>query len=256
MIINTFNISGNCIRIGNPDWDFIAKASIKSDYVDELQSLTWSKKGKYLYNNKLKMYLHVYVMRKWYGDELYEKMKSEDYVIDHIDNNGYNCCIDNLWFLNSNENKAKGLTLDKLSADRRYMALSIYKDFDTQLFQITIVFNYPAKLETMGENAVVELAYLLYDCEYEIVINDARLMLYDYRMGYMFRPSKLSFVDYHIEGTYGKVYPVEIYEEYLSGKHGHTVAYFVKKAPLRGWSKANKEEFFYLSGETRKKDGK
>ena len=54
-------------------------------------------------------------MRKWYGDDEYEKMKSDGYVVDHMDNDGYNCCIDNLCSLIDDENKAKGMTVDKMS---------------------------------------------------------------------------------------------------------------------------------------------
>ena len=79
-----------------------------------------------------------------------------------------------------------------------------------------------------------------------MVINDARAILYDYRRDYSFDPNRLHFIDYHIEGTYGKAYPVEVFEEYLSGKHGHGVTLFVKRAPLHGWSKDHKKEFFYL----------
>lgn len=73
-------------------------------------------------------------------------MKDEGDVINHMDNDGHNCCIDNLCFLIADENKAKGMTLDKMSADKSHIALSMFKDFETQLFQMTIVFNYPAKL--------------------------------------------------------------------------------------------------------------
>lgn len=246
---NTFEINGDRVTISHPNWDFWAFASIKDEYAEEMQSVTWSKNGEYLYSSKLGMYLHVYIMRKWYGDEVYEQMKTDGYVVDHMDNDGHNCCIDNLCFLISDENKAKGMTLDKLSADRSHIALSMYKDFDTQLFQITIFFNYPAtavNIEGLGRPAVIELAYLLYDCEYEMVINDARAILYDYRRDYSFDPNRLHFIDYHIEGTYGKAYPVEVFEEYLSGKHGHGVTLFVKRAPLHGWSKDHKKEFFYL----------
>ena len=77
---NKFEIHGDRISISHPDWDFIASASIRDDYAEELQSVTWSKKGDYLYSNKLEIYLHIYIMRKWYGDDTYETMKDEGYV--------------------------------------------------------------------------------------------------------------------------------------------------------------------------------
>ena len=135
---NKFEIYGDRISISHSDWDFVASASVKEDYAEELQSVTWPKNGEYLYSSNLKQYLHVYIMRKWYGDETYEKMKEDGYVVDHMDNDGHNCCIENLCFLISDENKAKGMTVDKMSSDKSHIALSMFKDFDTKLFQITI----------------------------------------------------------------------------------------------------------------------
>ncbi len=245
---NVFEVCGDKIYIRHTDWDFVAVASLKDDYIDEIQSVTWSKSGAYLYSSKLKQYLHIYIMRKWYGDDTYEKMKSDGYVVDHMDNDGHNCCIDNLCFLISDENKAKGMTVDKLSADKSHIALSMFKDFDTKLFQITIVFNYPAKLilSNLERPAAVELAFFLYDCEYEMIINDARAILYDYRRDYSFAPESLHCIDYHIEGSYGKPIPIEIFDEYQSGKHGHGVVCFIKKAPLREWRRDENRNIFIL----------
>ena len=85
--------------IGHPDWEFVATASVKEEYLTEIQRVTWSQKGRYLYNESLGGYLHIYIMKKWYGDDVYEQMKNDGYVVDHMDNDGHNCCIDNLCFL-------------------------------------------------------------------------------------------------------------------------------------------------------------
>lgn len=85
---NKFEIYGDKILISHPNWDFIASATIRDDYAEELQSVTWTKVGEYLYSNKLEKYLHIYIMRKWYGDDTYEEMKDNGYVVDHMDNNG------------------------------------------------------------------------------------------------------------------------------------------------------------------------
>lgn len=87
---NKFEIHGDRISISHPDWDFIASASIRDDYAEELQSVIWSKKGDYLYSNKLEIYLHIYIMRKWYGDDTYETMKDEGYIRNMRINSGLN----------------------------------------------------------------------------------------------------------------------------------------------------------------------
>lgn len=138
---NTFNREGNLIYITRPDWDFIATASVRDDYEAEMRSVTWGlNKDRYPHNARLGT-LHSYVMKKWYGEDTCQKMKAEGFVIDHMNNNSTNSNISNLCFLSSDENKAKGMTVDKLSARHELIALSMYKDFDTGLFQTTIVFN-------------------------------------------------------------------------------------------------------------------
>ena len=40
-----YDPQGDILYISHPDWDFIAMASLKPDYIDEIQSVTWSKNG-------------------------------------------------------------------------------------------------------------------------------------------------------------------------------------------------------------------
>jgi hypothetical protein len=126
---------GDTLHIFHPDWRRIAFATIREDYAEEIQSVTWSKRGEYLYSNKLQCYLHIYIMKKWYGNETYEHMKNNGYVVDHMDRNGFNCCINNLCFLMSDENIAKGHTVDKMNRDKSYIALSFLKILKPKLFK-------------------------------------------------------------------------------------------------------------------------
>ena len=253
---NVFSIDGDTITISHSDGDFIATASLREDYEGEIQSVTWSKNGNYVYSQKLGVYLHIYIMKKWYGEDVYDQMKTSGYIVDHMDNNGYNCCIDNLCFLTYDENIAKGHTVDKKSKNKTHIALSLFKDFYTQNIQMTIVFNYPAiaKISSINSPAVIELVYLLYDCEYEIVLNDARAILYDYEYNHTFDPEKLHDSDYHIEGAYGIPWPIERYNRYIEGGHGHAVCFFVKKSPIKGWKVEEQRKFFYLRGTPKPKE--
>lgn len=116
------------------------------------------------------------------GAEMYSMSLSK---FQQLANDGFNCCINNLCFLIEDENKAKGMTVDKLSKEKSHIALSLYKDFSTGLIQISVFFNYPAitKIEGLKKPAMIDLAHLLYDVEYEMVLNDARTILYEYRRG-------------------------------------------------------------------------
>lgn len=248
---NSFDRVGDTVSISHPDWDFVATASIRDDYAEEFESIAWTKKGDYLYSGKLRMYLHVYIMKKWYGDDFYKRMSGEGYVVDHMDNNGRNCCINNLCFLLKDENTAKGLTFDKYNEKKTHIALSMYKDFSTDCIQITIVFNYPAvaKISSVESPAVVDLAYILYDRDYPEVINDAKAILFDYKRDNTFELEKLHYADYHIEGAYGEPVPKEVYDRYIAGEYGGTILYFDKKAPIPDWKVEEQRCFLNLRGE-------
>ena len=121
---NTFNITGDTISITRPEWDFVAYATVREDYLKEIQEVTWGlNNGRYLYNGNLG-WLHSYIMKKWYGEELCQEMKGKGYVIDHMDNVSSNCCIDNLSFLQSAYNKSKGLTFDQENKDKEFIAVA------------------------------------------------------------------------------------------------------------------------------------
>ena len=40
---NKFEIKGDIITINHPNWNFLAHATVRDDYIDEIQSVTWSK---------------------------------------------------------------------------------------------------------------------------------------------------------------------------------------------------------------------
>ena len=115
---------------------------------------------------------------------------------------------------------------------------------------MTIFFNYPAvaKISNLDSPAVIDLAYLLYDCEYEMVINDARMILYDYKREYVFEPEKLHDADFHIEGSFGSPAPIDWYNKYIEGGHGHAIAFIHKAAYIKGWKVEDQKQFFYLRG--------
>lgn len=51
---NTFEIDGDIISITRPEWGFKAYATVREDYLDEIQSVTWGLSyDRYPYNSKL-----------------------------------------------------------------------------------------------------------------------------------------------------------------------------------------------------------
>lgn len=118
-----------------------------TDYNDELLKIlsigTWHvKASNYIYSNHYKKYLHQVVMEYWYGQECCQKMTDNDFVIDHLDNNGLNCQYENLEFLKKRKNlHLKGNVYDKTQREQiPTAAVSIFKRKEGE-FQITIFCN-------------------------------------------------------------------------------------------------------------------
>ncbi|WP_341875947.1 hypothetical protein [Defluviitalea saccharophila] len=151
---------------------------------------------KYLRSSKYRKSLHQIVMIHWYGEDIFEEMKKRNFVIDHIDNNGFNCEISNLSFLYKNENTAKGLTYDiDRKKTERVAALNIFKDFYTSKFQITIGFNNRYFLMINGKDVPITSIKFLYNDDYIMVLNDAKSILHGINYYNKVNLSKLNYID-------------------------------------------------------------
>ena len=93
----------------------------------------------YPYNATLGGGLHRYIIAKWYGEDMLKEMTEKGFIVEHMNNNHMDCRICNLEFMKGNRNVAKGQYFDKESeALRHSIAVSIFKDFTTGNYQITI----------------------------------------------------------------------------------------------------------------------
>ncbi|GFI50295.1 hypothetical protein IMSAGC020_01501 [Lachnospiraceae bacterium] len=198
---NKFEIVNGNVHISREEWKQIAEVTYREDYYEELTSVTWTATNGYIKNAKFGL-LHRYMMQKWYGNEVFDEMTKRGWVVDHMNNNGYDCRICNLEFLPSRHNVAKGQILDVEAEEMRlHIALNIFKDFTTGLYQISIGFNdniYFYNAETK-ENQLINTLYLLYDCDYKQVIYDAEEILLKYQTEKKFGLGKLNFIDYRCE---------------------------------------------------------
>lgn len=242
-----YEIGNHEIEIYRSSWSQRARVTVRDDYKDEITKYKWSLVNGYPHNNKLG-YLHIYVMRKWYGDNICDEMKEKNFVIDHMNNNHMDATIRNLAFLNSDENIAKGHHFDKVNKEKMYIALSMFRDFEKKLFQVTIFFNYPAKIvhPDVTEPAVLNIACLLYEDDYSKVIFDCQHILNEYYKNFTISLMYLRCIDYDLEGYFEEQYPKELHDYYISGKHGHGVCHICSKAPMSDWDTNTKLERFYL----------
>lgn len=198
---NTFSRHGDEIHIFREEWDAVALTTYREDYFDELTSVTWTESRGYLTNGKLGA-LHRYIMGKWYGEEMLSELTNQGWVVDHMNNDGFDCRISNLEFLPTRHNVAKGQTVDVESETmRQHIALTMCKDFSTGYYQIHIGCNDPISIcnTVTGEIRPLAKLKLLYDCDYRIVINDARDILLNYDLYGKFNIEKLHCVDWKPE---------------------------------------------------------
>ncbi len=118
-------------------------------------------------------------MAKWYGQDVLDEMTEKGFVVDHMNNIHSDCRISNLEFLKKAYNTAKGQAFDADAKEMQFrIALSLFKDFTTGSYQITIGCNDTIVGETSeGQKFYVNAILLLYDCDYSIAVNDAENIL-------------------------------------------------------------------------------
>lgn len=194
---NFFSITGDIIWITRPEWHRAAQATYREDYYSELTSHTWYlQNGDYPSNATLGGGLHRYMMAKWYGEQMLKSMTAQGYVVDHMNNDHMDCRICNLEFYKKSRNTAKGQYLDKEAPRQLGIALSIFKDFDTGCYQITIGCN---ETITTPDKRLVNTIKLLYSHSYSIVVLDAEKILTQFEDERIIDLSNLSMCDCHIE---------------------------------------------------------
>lgn len=140
------------------------------------------------YSKKLGDYkkLHQIVMIHWYGFEALKEAYEKNFIVEHMNNNPYDCMINNLSFAPNRLNIAKGQTYD---IDRKEImsvaAINMFKDFETKRYQITVGFNKEFAMKL--EKGLVPLNALrfVYENNFRRTFMDAENILYgimDYGM--------------------------------------------------------------------------
>lgn len=196
--LNRFVHRGDEIEILRDEWNKMGFTTYRDDYYEELTSVTWRENNGYLVSSKFGA-LHRYIMGKWYGEDVLAEMTKQGWIVDHMNNDGFDCRISNLEFLPTRHNVAKGQTVDvEAEAMRKHIALCMFKDFSTGLYQIHLSCNDPISLYNADSDVGLPLARLklLYDCDYRIVINDARDILLNYDLYKKVDLQSLHYIDW------------------------------------------------------------
>lgn len=194
----SFKVCGKDIIISRDDWQAIT--TNHRDLYSIVSKKEWRKDSHgYIVNSSLG-YLHRYVMQFWYGEEMLHEMTKCGFVVDHLNNNPEDCRLSNLEFLRKAYNTAKGQVFDVDSKNaKKAIALTLFKDFSTGCYQITIGCNATIIIKIDGQEKFVNSIYFLYDCDYSIVINDAENILREFETEGSFSIQRTNACDCQVE---------------------------------------------------------
>jgi hypothetical protein len=202
-----------------------------TDYTEELwekiNAVKWVINGEYIYSPQLKMYLHRFIMAHWYGEDILKQSKANGFIVEHHDNDGFNCLISNLSFAPEPINKAKAYTYDKDRIEMmRDVAINFYKDFNTGQYQITIAFNKQTLLWIPEKNKFVDIVkmFLLYDDDFIRTFQDAQIILHEMKQYKKLDLSKLRYKKMEYEEAIHMPLPSSDEEDNVFFEHNGKIA--------------------------------
>lgn len=173
--------SGDDIFFRDPALSKCGRTNYSDALWDIVHSVNWyAKKGndgepRYLYSSQLKKTLHQVVMDYYFGEDTRKEAYRKGMIIEHLNNDGFDCRISNLYYLLDVKNKYKGQHFDQLSKQSiPIVSMKVFHIIENHTFQITMLFN-DFFANAAGE--YLHSAKLLYNTDYWIVIQDAEVIL-------------------------------------------------------------------------------
>lgn len=129
----------------NNNSSVIAMIDYDVELLKKAKSRTWTfvkkRNNRYFKYGDQNYYLQFLVIDHYFEEGVRIKLREQGFHIDHINNNGLDNRLGNLQFLLGRENTQKGRTTDKEMREVLYKSrfgISIYKDFNTKLYILTI----------------------------------------------------------------------------------------------------------------------
>lgn len=97
-------------------------------------------------------------------------------IIEHLNIDGFDCQISNLYFLKKIRNTYKGMNFDKESEKAiPIIAMKVFHIIKNDTFQMTIGFN--SECKELGSGRPIQSVKFLYKCDYWLVIQNAEMIL-------------------------------------------------------------------------------
>ncbi len=142
----------------------VKKSKINGQQVEE-------KKPQYLKAGA--KYFHRLVMEYLLTPDAVKDAYSKGMIIEHLNNDGFDCCFSNLQFLLKRRNIAKALTFDNDQPKAiKNAAINMFYNYEKGNYQITMVFNVFMQNSRTGE--YLQSIKLLYRTnDYWVVVQDA-----------------------------------------------------------------------------------
>ncbi len=156
----------------------------ETEYFQELWDLINANQWHFRFINDVPRYilnskgisLHHVVISYHCGEEALRFAISNDMVVDHHNNNGLDCRIENLSLLKKVRNTSKGFYFDKLTFESvPTVSLRIQRVIANNTYQVALLFNKPFVNNKTGK--CLSGVRFLYEDNYVIVFQDAELML-------------------------------------------------------------------------------
>jgi hypothetical protein len=180
------------INFTNKEINFYGYTTYTEEVWKNIKDLNWYvddnklKKGEktYIYTGSTKFGkykdLHQIIMLTWYGVDNIKEAYDKRFIVEHHDNDAFNCLIENLSFASNDINIAKAHTYDK-ERPRLIGKVTVhfFKDFKSGKYQITLGFNEPYTLVEGSKRTNVTAMYLLYDDDFRLVFMDASRIVWD-----------------------------------------------------------------------------
>jgi len=180
----SISVYNDCISINIDGMSKLAFVDYSEDMLEIIKSARFRvprtpetrTKYKYPYSNEYGKTLHQIVFDFYFSEEKRTELYAQKYIIEHLDNDGFNCRISNLYFLKDIKNTYKGWHLDKISKESMpVVAMKIYHIFENKTFQIVLFFN--QSFVNKSTLNYLQTVKLLYEYNYEIVLQDAEQIL-------------------------------------------------------------------------------
>ncbi|MDH5163402.1 hypothetical protein [Heyndrickxia oleronia] len=171
-------------------------------YIDENKLKKGEKTYIYTGSSKFGRYkdLHQIVMLIWYGVDKIKEAYDKRFIVEHHDNDAFNCLIENLSFASNDINIAKAHTYDKERPKLiNKVAVHFFKDFESGKYQITLGFNESYTLVEDFKKTNVTAIYLLYNDDFRLVFTDVSRIVWDLLEKDSIDFSILSYIDKEIK---------------------------------------------------------